>query len=76
MKKLESIKRSLAEFFCEDVTIFKFEECFRIFHAFYVKFRQSIAENYRRKCTEEQMNLRRQQREELLAMKRQQCNIF
>ncbi|KAK0178259.1 hypothetical protein PV328_002226 [Microctonus aethiopoides] len=71
MEELEGVKRSLAEFFCEDVNAFKIEECYKIFHQFCQKFNQAIAENERRRIQEEQMNARRKQREEqLLARKR------
>lgn len=70
--QLEHVRRQLAEFFCEDVNSFKLEECFRIFHGFYCKFKQAITENERRRIQEEQAIERRRQREELLASKRKQ----
>ncbi|XP_018349865.1 PREDICTED: uncharacterized protein LOC108753036 isoform X3 [Trachymyrmex septentrionalis] len=71
MEELEGVRRSLAEFFCEDTNTFKIEECFRIFHQFYQKFNQAITENERRRIQEEQVLARRKQREEqLLARKR------
>ncbi|KAG5307322.1 FHDC1 protein, partial [Acromyrmex insinuator] len=71
MEELEGVRRSLAEFFCEDMNTFKIEECFRIFHQFYQKFNQAITENERRRIQEEQVLARRKQREEqLLARKR------
>lgn len=76
MKELENVRRRLAEFFCEDVNSFKLEECFRIFHGFYCKFKQAVTENMRRRIQEEQANARRKQREELLATKRRQSNDF
>lgn len=76
MKELENVRRRLAEFFCEDVNSFKLEECFRVFHGFYCKFKQAVAENMRRRIQEEQANARRKQREELLATKRRQSNDF
>ncbi|KAI4458733.1 inverted formin-2 [Holotrichia oblita] len=72
MGDLESVRRELAEFFCEDISSFKLEECFRIFHGFYCKFKQSVIENERRRLQEEQANARRRQREELLATKRKE----
>lgn len=75
MGQLENVRRRLAEFFCEDVNSFKLEECFRIFHGFYCKFRQAVAENARRRLQEEQANARRRQREELLATKRRQSKL-
>lgn len=71
MEELEGVRRSLAEFFCEDTSAFKIEECFKIFHQFCQKFNQAIAENERRRIQEEQVLARRKQREEqLLARKR------
>ncbi|KAL3278659.1 hypothetical protein HHI36_016196 [Cryptolaemus montrouzieri] len=72
MVELENIRIQLSDFFCEDLNTFKLEECFRIFHGFYCKFKQAITENERRKLQEEQAMARRKQREELLAIKRKQ----
>lgn len=72
MGELENVRVKLSEFFCEDVKSFKLEECFRIFHGFYCKFRQAVGDNERRRIQEEQANARRRQREELLATKRRQ----
>lgn len=72
MGQLENVRRRLADFFCEDINSFKLEECFRVFHGFYCKFKQAVAENARRRLQEEQANARRRQREELLATKRRQ----
>lgn len=74
--ELEHVRRQLADFFCEDSNAFKLEECFRIFHGFYCKFRQAVAENERRRIQEEQANERRRQREELLASKRKQSKVM
>nr|XP_031825302.1 uncharacterized protein LOC116423815 [Nomia melanderi] len=71
MEELETLRRSLAEFFCEDVNAFKIEECLKVFHQFCQKFNQAVAENERRRIQEEQVLARRKQREEqLLAKKR------
>ncbi|XP_017883156.1 uncharacterized protein LOC108626791 [Ceratina calcarata] len=71
MEELETLRRSLAEFFCEDSNTFKIEECFKVFHQFCQKFNQAVAENERRRIQEEQVLARRKQREEqLLAKKR------
>lgn len=72
MGQLENVRKNLADFFCEDVNCFKLEECFRIFHLFYCKFKQALLENERRRVQEEQAQARRRQREELLATKRRQ----
>lgn len=76
MNQLESVRIELAEFFCEDSKSFKLEECFRVFHGFYCKFKQAVIENMRRRIQEEQANARRKQREELLASKRRQCTKY
>lgn len=76
MGDLENVRRQLADFFCEDVASFKLEECFRIFHGFYCKFKQAVVENERRRIQEEQANARRRQREKLLATKRKECNYI
>ncbi|CAH0390583.1 unnamed protein product, partial [Bemisia tabaci] len=76
MQELENVRRSLAEFFCEDVKTFKVEECFKVFHSFCVKFKQAVMENERRKLQEEQASARRRQREEQLAVKRKLSGHF
>ncbi|XP_076166401.1 FH2 domain-containing protein formin 3 [Ptiloglossa arizonensis] len=70
MEELETVRRSLAEFFCEDTNTFKIEECFKIFHQFCQKFNQAVAENERRRIQEEQVLARRKQREEQLMAKK------
>lgn len=72
VEELETMRKTLSEFFCEDSTTFKLEECFRVFHGFCVKFRQAVTENERRRIQEEQANARRRQREEQLAARRRQ----
>jgi len=73
MEELEGVRRSLAEFFCEDTNTFKIEECFKIFHQFCQKFNQAIAENERRRIQEEQVLARRKQREEQLLARKRFC---
>ncbi|KAF4526912.1 hypothetical protein B566_EDAN008355 [Ephemera danica] len=72
MNDLEDVKKELADFFCEDLSSFKLEECFKILHSFCLKFRQAVNDNARRALQEEQAAARRQQREEQLAGKRRQ----
>lgn len=72
MKELETTRLQLAEFFCEDPAQFKIEECFKTFYTFCEKFRTAAKENEKRKVMEEQANVRRKQREELLANKKRQ----
>lgn len=76
LKELENVRKSLADFFCEDPASFKIEECFKIFYGFCVKFKQAIAENERRRIQEEQANARRKQREEQLAAKKRTSKYF
>ncbi|XP_065209614.1 inverted formin-2 isoform X2 [Planococcus citri] len=70
LRELEMVRKTLADFFCEDPATFKIEECFKIFHVFCVKFKQAVAENERRRIQEEQASARRKQREEQLAAKK------
>uniref|UniRef100_A0A1B6D1V3 FH2 domain-containing protein n=1 Tax=Clastoptera arizonana TaxID=38151 RepID=A0A1B6D1V3_9HEMI len=72
MNELESVRKSLSDFFCEDPGTFKLEECFRVFQGFCIKFKQAVAENERRRLQEEQAIARRRQREEQLAFKKRQ----
>lgn len=72
MSQLESLRIQLAEFFCEDPLQFKIEECFKIFYQFCEKFKAAVRDNEKRKFLEEQANLRRKQREELLAARKKQ----
>ncbi|KAI5731933.1 hypothetical protein M8J77_018641 [Diaphorina citri] len=75
MQELESVRKKLADFFCEDSNVFKLEECYKVFHGFCVKFKQAVAENERRRIQEEQSAARRRQREEQqLANKRKFFN--
>ncbi|KAL7291846.1 hypothetical protein TKK_0014411 [Trichogramma kaykai] len=62
--ELDNVRRSLAEFFCEDANTFKVEECFKIFHQFCQKFTQAVADNKHRKLMEEQALARKKQRDE------------
>ena len=73
MKELDIVRIQLSEFFCEDSTTFKMEECFKIFQSFCEKFKQAVKENEKRRAQEEQASIRRKMREEQLAYKRKQC---
>lgn len=73
MEELEGVRRTLAEFFCEDSNTFKLEECYRVFHQFCQKFNQAVAENERRRIQEEQAIARRKQREEQLLARKRMC---
>lgn len=76
MKDLEKMRVHLADFFCEDESQFKIEECFKIFYHFCEKFKTAIKDNEKRRIQEEQANLRRKQREEQLANKRRQFSQY
>lgn len=72
MKEVENVRHQLAEFFCEDPSSFKLEECFKIFQNFCDKFKQAVAENERRRLQEEQATIRRKFREEQMAKRARQ----
>lgn len=74
MKDVEATRLKLADFFCEDSKTFKLEECYKIFQTFCEKFRQAVKENQQRQLLEDQANVRRKQREELLAQRAQYGN--
>lgn len=76
MKDLELMRIRLADFFCEDSSQFKIEECFKIFYHFCEKFKSAIKENEKRRIQEEQAEIRRKQREEQLTNKRRQFNQY
>lgn len=76
MEELENVRKTLADFFCEDINTFKIEECFKIFYQFCQKFNQAIAENERRRIQEEQVNARRKQREEQLLARKRMCKYL
>lgn len=76
MKEVEALRIQLSEFFCEDPSSFKLEECFKIFHNFCEKFKQAVNENERRRVQEEQATIRRKQREEQLAKRARQSNLL
>lgn len=76
MNELEKVRVRLSDFFCEDSTQFKIEECFKIFYHFCEKFKSAIKDNEKRRTLEEQAVLRRKQREDQLAQKRQQFSQY
>ncbi|KAH9639545.1 hypothetical protein HF086_012396 [Spodoptera exigua] len=63
MEEVESIRKQLAEFFCEDPVSFKLEECFKLFVWFCSKFRSAVSDNERRRANEEQAAARRRARD-------------
>ncbi|KAK2871141.1 hypothetical protein Q8A67_023668 [Cirrhinus molitorella] len=60
LQELDSISTSVAEYFCEDPTTFKLEECCSIFHSFCERFERATQENREREVAETR---KRQQRE-------------
>lgn len=76
MSNLEQMRLQLADFFCEDQSQFKIEECFKIFYHFCEKFKTAIKDNEKRRIQEEQAFQRKKQREEQLANKRKQYSQY
>ncbi|XP_058267299.1 FH2 domain containing 3 [Hemibagrus wyckioides] len=60
LRELDLISHSVAEYFCEDPSTFKLEECCSIFHSFCEKFERAVLENKEREAVERRQ---RQQRE-------------
>ncbi|XP_059370126.1 FH2 domain-containing protein 1-like [Carassius carassius] len=58
-KNLSAVSDSVAEYFCEDPTQFKLEECCSIFYSFCEKFKRAVQENLERETVE----VKRRQRE-------------
>ena len=56
---LNSIRKEMAEFLCEDPERFKLEECFRILSSFCQRFKLAIDENERRKENEMKLEARK-----------------
>lgn len=42
LKDIESLKLELADFFCEDPSSFKLEECFSVLNTFCIRFKKAI----------------------------------
>ncbi|XP_041463553.1 formin-J-like isoform X1 [Lytechinus variegatus] len=64
MKRVEEHKSELAEYFCEDASTFKLEECILTFKIFCEKFKKAITENETRVIQEKRAKQRQKQREE------------
>lgn len=54
LQELQSVSDSVAEYFCEDPTKFKLEECCSIFNSFCEKFMRAMQENKAREVAEVQ----------------------
>ena len=63
MEELKQTKIDLAEFFCEDASAFKLEECYKSLASFCSKFKQAVTENVKRREQEDLAEKRRAQRE-------------
>ncbi|XP_056592219.1 FH2 domain containing 3 [Triplophysa dalaica] len=60
LQELDTISKSVAEYFCEDPSTFKLEECCSIFHSFCERFERATQDNREREAAETR---KRQQRE-------------
>lgn len=54
LKELQSVSDSVAEYFCEDPSEFKLDECCSIFHSFCERFLRAMQENRTREVAEVQ----------------------
>lgn len=68
LKGLNSVSSAVAEFFCEDPTTFKLQECCSIFHSFCTRFDTAVQENREREAAEE-----RRKRKESLRFSVKRC---
>ncbi|XP_066286089.1 FH2 domain-containing protein 1-like isoform X2 [Branchiostoma lanceolatum] len=71
LKKLEKLRKKLAEFYCEDEADFKIEECFSVFHQFTQRFKKAIEENKERQIREDREEQRRKEQDLLEAARSQ-----
>ncbi len=76
LKELDALRIELAEYFCEDESSFKMEECIKVFSSFFDRFKKAIEENKQRKIGEEKAEQRRKQREEQLSAKKRNSGMF
>ncbi|XP_023660994.1 FH2 domain containing 3 [Paramormyrops kingsleyae] len=65
---LSSVSHVVAEYFCEDPSLFKLDECCFIFHSFCEKFTRALQENHEREEVEERR--RQQERQRSVAKRR------
>lgn len=70
---IEKTRLELANFFCEEVTNFKLEDCFKTLYAFTTAWKNAAFENERRRTLEKEVEARRLTRESQLR-KRQQIS--
>ncbi|XP_046808498.1 formin-J-like [Lucilia cuprina] len=64
LDQMNTLRITMAEYFCEDVATFKMEECFDIFYKFCEQFKQCLKENQKRQELEIREEMRRKQRED------------
>ncbi|XP_033631834.1 formin-J-like [Asterias rubens] len=67
---VERMRVSIAEYFCEDSTTFKLEECITTFKIFCQKFKKAVSENETWRIQDLKSEQRRKQREEQKSHKR------
>uniref|UniRef100_A0A914WWS6 FH2 domain-containing protein n=1 Tax=Plectus sambesii TaxID=2011161 RepID=A0A914WWS6_9BILA len=58
LDRLNAVRLELADFFCEDATTFKLEECFKIFEIFVTRLTKAAEDNKERKAREEKAEQR------------------
>ncbi|CAH1777295.1 unnamed protein product [Owenia fusiformis] len=64
LKEMEELRVELADFFCEDTSTFKLEECLKTLQTFCLKFKKAIEENKQRRVAEEKAEQRKKLQEE------------
>ncbi|XP_075163116.1 FH2 domain-containing protein 1-like [Haematobia irritans] len=63
MEEVDIVRLKVADFFCEDISKFRLDECFKIFHSFYENFLMCNRENEKRNEMERKNILRQNARE-------------
>lgn len=62
MEEVDAMRLKVADYFCEDATQFRLEECFKIFDSFCKNFSKCLKENEQRQQKEKKNLLRQQQK--------------
>ncbi|XP_053187077.1 FH2 domain containing 3 [Scomber japonicus] len=62
LQELNMLSNAVAEYFCEDPTTFKLEECCNIFHSFCKRFYTAVQENREREAAEQRHKRRESMR--------------
>ncbi|XP_018610717.1 FH2 domain containing 3 [Scleropages formosus] len=68
LQTLRSVSNAVAEYFCEDPTLFKLDECCSIFHSFCERFARALKENHEHQAAEARR--RQQERQRSIAKRR------